>query len=308
MRVVITGPTGTIGIALIKKYIDRGAEVLALCRKGSKGIAHIPSHPNIRIIEANLDEYKMLEISGSYDVFYHLAWMSTIGESRNDVYAQHHNTQFTLDAVQLAHRLQCHTFIGAGSQAEYGRSATSINAQTPTFPENGYGIAKLCAGQLSRILCEQLQIRHIWTRILSVYGPYDDENTMITSTLTKMVMNKELQFTAGEQVWDFIYSEDAGEILYRLALYGESGQIYCIGSGQGRPLRAFIEEMRDLIMPNQVLSFGQIPYGENQVMYLVADLTDLEEILGDFLFTPFSEGIMQTLEDVKTRIIKGAGE
>lgn len=308
MRVVITGPTGTIGIALIKMYIGRGAEVLALCRKGSKGIAYIPAHPNIRIIEADLDEYNTLDIGGSYDVFYHFAWMSTIGASRNDVYAQHRNIQFTLDAVQLAHRLQCHTFIGAGSQAEYGRSAIPIHSKTPTFPENGYGIAKLCAGQLSRILCEQLQIRHIWTRILSVYGPYDDEGTMITSTLTKMLLNQPLQFTAGEQIWDFIYNEDAAELLYRLALYGESGQVYCIGSGQGRPLRDFIEEMRDLIMPDQVLSFGHIPYTENQVMYLVADLSELEGITGDFLFTPFSKGIVHTLEDVKTRIIKEVGE
>ena len=52
-------------------------------------------------------------------------------------------------------KLGCYKFIGAGSQAEYGRVEGKLTALTLTFPENGYGIAKLCAGQMSRILCEQ---------------------------------------------------------------------------------------------------------------------------------------------------------
>ena len=56
-----------------------------------------------------------------------------------------------MDAVNLAHRLGCEFFIGAGSQAEYGRVEGKLNAQVPTNPENGYGMAKLCAGQMSRV-------------------------------------------------------------------------------------------------------------------------------------------------------------
>lgn len=93
------------------------------------------------------------------------------------------NIQYTLDAVELASRIGCKKFVGAGSQAEYGRVEGVLSASTPVFPENGYGIAKLCAGQMSRILCEQKQIEHIWTRILSIYGPYDGENTMIMSSI-----------------------------------------------------------------------------------------------------------------------------
>ncbi len=59
-------------------------------------------------------------------------------------------------------------FIGAGSQAEYGRVEGKLNSQVPAFPENGYGMAKLCAGQMTRIQCESWE-SDIWTRILSVY-------------------------------------------------------------------------------------------------------------------------------------------
>jgi nucleoside-diphosphate-sugar epimerase len=35
-RVIITGPTGAIGIALIQHLIDNKVEVYAVCRKGSR--------------------------------------------------------------------------------------------------------------------------------------------------------------------------------------------------------------------------------------------------------------------------------
>ncbi|RJE85659.1 NAD-dependent epimerase/dehydratase family protein [Paenibacillus sp. 1011MAR3C5] len=84
----------------------------------------------------------------------------------------------------------------------------------------------------------------IWTRILSVYGFFDDERTLITGTIKKMLSQETLSFTRGEQVWDFLYSEDAAYILLRLAFNGKHFKIYCIGSGEGRKLRAYLEEMQ----------------------------------------------------------------
>lgn len=76
-------------------------------------------------------------------------------------------------------------FVGAGSQAEYGRVNHALTPDTPCFPENGYGMAKLCAGQMSRVECEKLGLVHIWPRILSVYGPYDGKNAMITTPCSR---------------------------------------------------------------------------------------------------------------------------
>ncbi len=185
MGIVITGPTGAIGMALIKRCLELNTEVLAICHKGSKRISQIPQDERVKIIEADLHDYKDLnfDTNDEYEIFIHLAWNGTFGDTRNDMNIQSDNIKYTLDAVELAHRLGCKTFIGAGSQAEYGRVDKPIKPDTPTFPENGYGIAKLAAGQLSRIRCEQLGIKHVWARIFSVYGPYDGEYTMVMSTL-----------------------------------------------------------------------------------------------------------------------------
>ena len=56
MRVIITGPTGAIGIALIQRCILEGVEVYAVCRPKSKRMNRIPQDPLVYVIERGLDE------------------------------------------------------------------------------------------------------------------------------------------------------------------------------------------------------------------------------------------------------------
>lgn len=89
------------------------------------------------MVETDLSEISRLSqlINDKYDVFYHLAWAGTTGKARNDMYLQNENIKFTLDAVELASKLGCKVFIGAGSQAEYGRYEGRLTPDTPVFPE-----------------------------------------------------------------------------------------------------------------------------------------------------------------------------
>lgn len=304
-KVVITGPTGAIGTALIRKCIDEGIQVLAIVREHSARSGRIPASPLVKIVESDLDHLNNLDAGhlrecgadmSGYDVFYHFAWAATIGDGRNDMKLQTANIEYALDAVALADRLGCHTFIGAGSQAEYGCCEMKLSESTPVFPENGYGMAKLCAGQMTRVECHKRGIRHIWTRILSVYGPGDGDRTMISSVIRQLLAGEKPALTAGEQMWDYLYSEDAARALYLLGQKGRDGRTYCIGSGQARPLREYMEMLRDAIDPSLPLGIGEIPYGEKQVMYLCADISDLTKDTGFVPEVEFEEGIRKTIE------------
>lgn len=68
-----------------------------------------------------------------------------------------------------------------------------------------------------------------------------------------------------------------------------------LGSGQARPLVEYIKQIRDVVAPNGELGLGAIPYGEGQVMFLQADITEIAKDTG---WTPkmrFDEGIRQIL-------------
>ena len=302
MKAIITGATGAVGMALISELTKRNIEVAVLCRKGSARDANIPEHTLIKKVECSLSDMSALDMCGeTYDMFFHLAWDGTTGATRNDMYLQNTNVKYTLDAVELAHRLGCMVFLGAGSQAELGRVEGKLNSHTPAFPENGYGMAKLCAGHMSRNMCRDRGMKHIWVRILSVYGPYDGERSLIASTIHKLFEGERPSFTAGEQIWDYMYSGDTARAMVELALKGRDGGVYCLGSGSARPLHEYIEIIRDSIDPDAELGLGDIPYGEGQVMYLCADTSELENDIGFVSEVSFEEGIKTTIEWYKNK-------
>lgn len=295
-RIVITGPTGAIGIAIIQRMIKENIEVLAICNPTSNRIDRIPKSPLVTIKKCDLNDIKKFSVDNKepYDVFYHLGWNGTIGIARNDLFMQNANVKNAIDAVDLANRLGCHTFIGAGSQAEYGPTEEILKPDTKTFPDTGYGMGKLCAGMMTRLRCEQLGMKHIWIRVLSVYGPYDGWGSMIMSTICDFMSGISPKTTKGEQLWDYLYSKDAAEAFYLAGQRGKNSAVYCLGSGEAKPLKDYICTIQKVVNPNIDVEFGAIEYSPKQVMYLCADISALNQDLDFKPETDFEDGIRET--------------
>lgn len=295
-RVIMTGATGAVGMALVEELLRNQIEVLVICREDSVRNEQLPEHPLLRKCFCSMENWKNLqnETGNGYDVCYHFAWMGTTGTARNDMYLQNENVRYSLDAVELAARFGCKVFIGAGSQAEYGHVEGRLTPETPAFPLTGYGIAKLCAGQMTRERAHQLGMKHIWTRILSVYGPYDGQQSMVMSGIYQMLQMRRPQYTKGEQMWDYLYSEDAAKAFRLLGECDKEG-LYCLGSGQVHPLREYIEQIRDAVSKDIEIGMGELPYYENQVMYLCADIDKLTKDTGFQPAYSFEEGIKRTV-------------
>lgn len=298
-KAIVTGATGAVGTALVKRLISENVETLVLVRKEGR-VDKIPESPLVKIAYCSLDEMADFQNSGNekYDAFFHLAWAGPYGKDRNDMLLQTNNIKNELEAVKLAHRFGCDVFVGAGSQAENGRlpDGTKVAPDSPTNPDNGYGIAKLASGKMSRILCSQLGIRHEWCRILSAYGPGDGAHTMVMSTIIKFLNGEDCDFTKGEQQWDFLYNGDIANAFYLAAEKGKPDAIYTIGSGKTKSLKEYITTIRDITCPDAKCNFGAVDYFPNQVMYLCADITDLQRDTGFEPTVDFETGIKNTVE------------
>lgn len=300
-KVLITGPTGAVGVSLINELIQNEMRVTAVCRPNSKRLSVIPNHELVDVVECELGQLKILtnKLMNDYDAFYHFAWDGTYGDARQDLYLQTRNIIYTLDAVHLASELGCKVFIGAGSQSEFGHVEGILHHDMSCNPDNGYGIAKLDAGRMSRIECKKLGMRHEWCRIVSLYGPYDGQYTMVMSGIIKMLKGERPQYTSGEQIWDYIYSKDAARAFRLVGEKGKDGSVYCFGTGKTRTLREFIYSIRDAIDPNYDIGIGELDYYPNQVMHLEADISNLTEDTGFLPRYTFEEGIRETIEWVK---------
>lgn len=302
-KAVITGATGAVGTALVNKLIDENVQVLVLVRKEGR-VDKIPNNSLVKISYCSLEEMAYYEPKeNDYDTFFHLAWAGPYGEDRNNMFLQANNIKYELDAVKLAKRFGCKVFVGAGSQAENGRlpNGIKVSPQSPENPDNGYGIAKLASCRLSKILCNQLGIRHNWCRILSTYGPGDGVHTFVMSTIIKFINGENCDFTQGEQLWDFCYNGDVANAFYLVAKKGKPDAIYTIGTGKTKPLKEYITIIRDSISSELKCNFGAIEYFPNQVMYLCADINDLQRDTGFEPQIDFETGISRTIDWYKRR-------
>lgn len=306
--IVITGATSLLGTALIDECIKQNIDVIAICNPGSKNIDNITRNEHVIIAECELSELKNFrcdKVNTKGAAFVHLAWASTSGDvARDQLQPQVANIQYSIEAVELANRLGCSVFIGAGSQAEYGRTNEVLTECTDTHPETAYGIAKLCTGQMTRLACTKYGIRHIWTRILSAYGPRYQLQTVLNYTLIELMKGQSPMLSEGIQIWDFIYSGDVARALLLLADRGANGEVYVIGSGISKPLKDFLLEARNVLekiekqsLPE--LCFGAKLYSDSTVMHLACDISKLKQDTGFEIETTFEDGIIHTIEWLK---------
>ncbi len=290
--IIVTGATGAVGSAVVRRALAKGIRVTCIVHQGSKRLGNLPQDENLKIVECNLSDYNNLQMEGQYDAFIHLSWEKTFGASRDDAEVQTRNIQYTLDAVQLAHRCGCTVFVGAGSQAEYGVQSVDLTPELPVKPESGYGIAKYAAGKLSAMLCKSLGMRQCWVRILSVYGPNDGENSLISYLIREFKTGNSPQLTKCEQMWDYLYADDAANAILAVAEKGVDGKAYPLGSGNGRKLSEYVNDIREVINPNVEVQFGAKEYYPHQPMHLVADISELIRDTGWKPSLMFKEGIV----------------
>lgn len=294
--VAITGATSMIGVALINECIKNNVKVLALVKDNSERLGRLPLSSFINVIECDLSHLDEVNIQDySCDTFYHFAWSGTSKSDRDDPKIHTNNIQYTLDAVELAHRLGCKKFIGAGSQAEYGFYEGEICPDTRVQPIISYGIAKYAAGKLSRKLCEKYGMTHIWGRIFSVYGTNDNRGTMIEYAINQFRAGQLAKFSAATQNWNYLYETDAGKIFFLLGEKVNKSEIYCVASEDTRKLKEFILEIRNIFGDSAECEFESAA-SENQVIELNPNI---DSLINDINWKPeisFREGIKKLIK------------
>ena len=96
--------------------------------------------------------------------------------------------------------------------------------------------------------------------------------------------------------WDYLFEEDAGKAFYILGGRGTDGSTYCLGSGESRPLKDYLEEITALVNPSYTgACYGAVPYNARSVTYLRADISDLTADTGWKPSVTFKDGIGRML-------------
>ena len=280
------------GLALIRQCLKNNVKIIAFVRPDSKNAHKLPVCNLITPVISSLENIGKVHLPYSCsraDVFYHIGWINNTKEKRNSCHAQAENIPCAIDTVHLAKKMECSRYIYLGSQAEIGLSDEPVTAN---------GIAKYAAGKMTSIECKVLGLEHIWVRLLSEYGPNDHEDRLVKQFIRHCRDNKPMDLGDCNKIWDYLYEDDAGAALYLIGLKGYSNKIYALGSGDGRPLKEYLEIIKNKINPDYQPNYGALKNIENDISYLRADISELKKDTGWCPKTSFDEGINFILKEL----------
>jgi len=288
-KVVLTGATGYLGFALLTELIQNDIYVYALCRENSRRRSRLDVLPHVKVIEADLNHVEKIDDVSGCDVFYHLAWDT---EQHRDFTRQYKNVDMSVNCLKLAKKLGCRRFICTGSQAEYGNVADLITEETLLKPTTSYGACKAATYYLTVDLAKRLNIEHTWARVFSVYGPNDGQNTLIMTIIRDLQSKGEANLnTNGEQMWNYLYEEDAARALRLLGWNPHSDTMYNLASRDNKPLKGFVEELRKRVNDSSIVWYGE----EKSMVNMNVSSEKIRREIGEFENVKFVDGVSEML-------------
>jgi UDP-glucose 4-epimerase len=293
MRIIISGSGGFLGNAFMDFCKKKGYTFLILKRNGKTTVSELENQ--VVYFKSLLEEDLINNIKKfNPTVFVNFAWKGVGSNERDSIDQFRYNINLALESVELAHLVGCSKWLGLGSQAEYGLKNHQINENDYCTPISNYGKSKLATSIAALGLCESLGIQGIWTRVFSVYGENDHPNALIPTLINKMVLNEEVNVTECNQIWDYLYVEDAIKAIHLLISENVSG-IYNLASGKDIILKEVVNLIKKETNSHSVINFGAIPFSENSVRHLSADISKINQNTNWQSETSLEVGIQKTV-------------
>ena len=301
-KAIVTGANGFIGKTLVKVLLERNYEIVALDIRFDDVLLNNNLVTCVNVLNKAVAELKDGIPKNEYDCFFHLAWAGTSGPARADYEMQLNNVKIACDYIKLCKVVGCKRVVYASSINEM---ETYEYLQSDNIEPSGgyiYGTGKLAAHLMGETVAKMNDVEFIPVIITNIYGIGEKSARMVYTSINKLVHKEHCSFTAGYQTYDFIYITDAINSIIAVAEKGKAFNRYYIGSGEPKPLREFLLEMRDIVDPTAEIGLGDIPFKGVDISYSQFDLKKVERDTGYINQIPFAEGIKMTADYIRKEL------
>ena len=300
MKVLISGASGFLG-SWISRVISEIHDVTALVRVSSS-LSRISDIRGIEIVrlEPNLWADSILELRP--DVLILTDWSGVGNEFRNDV-RQFNNVERIRVCAHAAQIAGVKTVIGVGSQAELGPIISSISEDASDKPTTLYGEAKVEARKALDGILSGSDIRFVWMRIFSTYGPLDEGSWLIPNIINSLTNGEKMKLTQGEQIWSYLHAFDLAMAFATVIKNENINGIVNVGNPQTISIYKAALTIGRILEKEELLEFGALDYRPDQIMRL-QPLCETLIKAGWHPQISFEEGIRQTIDWLERRELR----
>ena len=280
-KILVTGATGFIGKNLVESLKEKFEVYALILDEKEKNVIPQIDYILWKTFFDRENEIKTLDGKklGKIDTVIHLASYG-VNPKDNDIDKMiESNINLTKDLILNLERVSCKNIIFTGSGFEYGdKGKIKLKEDMELNPFSLYGATKVSAFLIGKKLCESLGINYINLRLFNIFGEYEGSNRLIPQIINNYLEGKELNFTAGNQVRDYLYIKDIIEV-YEMILEKNiyNNETYNVCSSEEVTIKEFITKVADTIGINKdFLNFGAIPSRKEEALYIVGDNSKLK--------------------------------
>lgn len=266
-KILVTGASGWLGIAIVKALLARGDHVIALDLRSSPASIELGSrNPHLTLAEADLGEWSQVidtfQTHAPTAVVHTAAIVGVVLAADVPIKTLRVNTEGSINLFEAMRLHGVKRVVHISTEETYGDfTAPIITEDHPQKPTSIYGLTKLAAEHYGRVYADRYGLECINVRTCWVYGP-----NLPRVRVPKIFIDAALDGTAyhlkagGDLAVDQVYIDDtvAGALL---ALDKENHRFdaYHIATGQAPTIDDAARFVREFV-PGADVSTSPGPY------------------------------------------------
>ncbi len=298
MKLLITGASGFIGKALIRKLLTYPQyEVFTITRKPFV----LGNETNFVFDITDTGKLKKTIKEVKPDAIIHLAAAGVkYGEGNlEEIFKV--NSFSIVNIAEICKENNINPkFIVAGSGFEYKLEDRPLKETDCLNPLSIYGISKATQSMLLKRYAEDFTI--FLLRFFSVYGVGEAKHRIFPYIISQVLKGKKVKLTGCQQVRDYLYIDDVIDSIVEFIKKEEDKGFYDfnVASGKGYVLRDIVELILEKLKQlgyNPDVEFGALPYRKDEPMYYVADISKISKYLEWRPKVSINEGIEKLIKE-----------
>ena len=305
-RVLVTGASGFIGSAVVRRLVADGHEVHALTSAVSAVYPQrlLEVRTQIALHEGSLADRRAMDAlvaASEPEVVLHLGAYTHVGKSWQRVdECISTNVQGTVNLLQAleARGWPARRFVYTSTSEVYGDVPVPFREDGPVNPISPYSVSKYAGERYCRMFVQGKQWPVVVLRPFNAFGPRQSPDRVIPEIITRGLRRQRLAMTQGRQTREFVYVDDLADGFVRAGLLAGDevhGEVVNLCSGDDISMRDLASKVLALMGDPVTPEFGALPERPTEVPELAGDPAKAARLLGWAPTVGLDEGLKRTI-------------